>query len=94
MDDNTRAKKYYKMKKNVKIFRNSLNITFTALLILGGILFESIAFIMSAVAIGAISAYLLKQDYDEKTKEEVEYENRARALTNKMSGKNNKSKKK
>lgn len=87
--------KYDIIQRNIKTFRNSLNMTFTVILILGGILFKHILFILAAILIGGFTIYTMKKDYDAKVQAEIEYVNRARQLTNKMSGKKaTKSKKK
>lgn len=79
--------KYDIIQRNIKTFRNSLNITFTVILILGGIIFKHMLFIVAAILIGGFTAYTMKKDYDAKVEAEIEYANRARELTNKMSGK-------
>lgn len=95
MRNNTKETKYDMIQRNIKIFRNSLNITFTVFLIIGGILFKHILFIVGAMAIGGFTFYVMKKDHDEKVKAEIEYVRRARELTNKMGGKKHtKSKKK
>lgn len=87
--------KYDIIQRNIKTFRNSLNITFTVILMIGGILFKHMLFIVAALIIGTFTAYTMKKDYDAKVQAEIEYANRARELTNKMSGKKaTKSKKK
>lgn len=87
--------KYDIIQRNIKTFRNSLNITFTVILILGGILFRHMLFILAALLIGGYTTYTMRKDHDAKVQAEIEYANRARELTNKMSGKKaTKSKKK
>lgn len=87
MSNNNQSKNYRKIRKNVKVFRNSLNITFTILLLILGMLLKSIPFLIASIVVGGVTAFLLKMDNDEKTKEQVEYVNMARKMTNKMSGK-------
>lgn len=95
MRSSKKETKYDMIQRNIKIFRNSLNITFTVLLIIGGILFKNILFILAAMAIGGFTFYVMKKDHDEKVQAEIEYVKRARELTNKMGGKKHtKSKKK
>lgn len=87
MSNKNQSKNYSKMRKNVKVFRNSLNVTFTILLLVAGILFKSVPFLIASLLVGVATAVLLKVDTDEKIKEQVDYVNMARKITNKMSGK-------